>query len=89
LFISWCAEHEACAADIAELRWHVSFTRRELGRVKEKVSAAEKLNADLIKDIDFVRKHWYAVSLGDIYKQERNQLKVLWGGKLTATYGFT
>ncbi|PIK35947.1 putative coiled-coil domain-containing protein [Apostichopus japonicus] len=50
-------EHEACAADIAELKWHCSYRGRQLTRVKNKVENGEMLNARLNEDIAFVKKH--------------------------------
>ncbi|KAJ8034089.1 hypothetical protein HOLleu_24515 [Holothuria leucospilota] len=50
-------EHEACAADIAELKWHCAYRGRQLTRVKNKVESAEMLNARLNEDIAFVKKH--------------------------------
>nr|XP_009861454.2 coiled-coil domain-containing protein 178-like isoform X1 [Ciona intestinalis] len=50
-------EHEACACDISELQWHVSYTTRQLERSKERVHAAQLLNASLKEDINFVKKH--------------------------------
>ena len=68
LYISWtrtelffvCVhiEHEACATDIAELKWHNSYRNRQKERIKGQVENAEMLNARLQEDIAFVEKHW-------------------------------
>ncbi|KAK2177698.1 hypothetical protein NP493_583g01064 [Ridgeia piscesae] len=50
-------EHEACAMDISELKWTVSYRGRYEARFKEKVEVAEALNQKLEEDIDFVKKH--------------------------------
>nr|CAB3228302.1 coiled-coil domain-containing protein 178-like [Phallusia mammillata] len=50
-------EHDACAFDISELQWHVSYTERQLERSKERVTAAQVLNDSLNEDINFVKKH--------------------------------
>ena len=52
-------EHEACAMDISELKWHVSYRGRYEARFNEKVTVAETLNRKLDEDIDFVKKHVY------------------------------
>jgi len=52
-------EHEACAMDISELKWTVSYRGRYEARFKEKVEVAEALNQKLEEDIDFVKKHVY------------------------------
>lgn len=50
-------EHDACSRDIVELQWHVSYTQRQLNRIKDQVSVAQVLNTSLKDDIDFVKKH--------------------------------
>lgn len=50
-------EHEACAMDINELNWHVSYRSRGETRIKNKVAIAEVLNCRLKEDIGFVKKH--------------------------------
>lgn len=50
-------EHEACAMDINELNWHVSYRSRGETRIKNKVAIAEVLNSRLKEDIGFVKKH--------------------------------
>ncbi|XP_076807263.1 uncharacterized protein LOC143450548 [Clavelina lepadiformis] len=50
-------EHDACAFDISELQWHVSYTERQLERSKENVEVAQVLNDSLKEDINFVKKH--------------------------------
>lgn len=50
-------EHDACARDIVELQWHVSYTQRQLDRIKDQVQVAQVLNTSLKDDIDFVKKH--------------------------------
>ena len=50
-------EHEACAMDINELNWHVSYRGRIEHRNKNKVQVAETLNARLKEDITFVQGH--------------------------------
>lgn len=52
------AEHEACAMDINELNWHVSYRSRVLARIENKVATAEVLSKRLKEDIAFVQKHW-------------------------------
>ena len=51
-------EHEACASDIAELHWHVSYKSKAEAKALKKRNAAETMNRRLIHDIDFVKKHW-------------------------------
>ncbi|XP_022102593.1 coiled-coil domain-containing protein 178-like [Acanthaster planci] len=50
-------EHEACATDIAELKWHCSYRARQKSRVQGQVETAELMNARLMEDIAFVQKH--------------------------------
>ncbi|XP_039271313.2 coiled-coil domain-containing protein 178-like [Styela clava] len=50
-------EHDACAADISELQWHVGYMERQLERCRQRVQVAEVLNNRLKDDIAFVKKH--------------------------------
>ncbi|XP_038056711.1 coiled-coil domain-containing protein 178-like [Patiria miniata] len=50
-------EHESCATDIAELKWHCAYRARQRGRVQSQVETAELMNARLMEDIAFVQKH--------------------------------
>ncbi|XP_071807760.1 coiled-coil domain-containing protein 178-like [Asterias amurensis] len=50
-------EHEACATDIAELKWHCAYRSRQKARVQTQVETAEVMNARLMEDIAFVQKH--------------------------------
>ena len=51
-------EHEACATDIAELKWHCAYRNRQFNRVQTQTQVAEVLNKRLKEDIGFVQKHW-------------------------------
>ena len=51
-------EHEACAMDINELNWHVSYRSRIMERIEKKVKTAEALNIKVNEDIAFVQQHW-------------------------------
>ena len=53
-----CTEHEACAMDINELNWHVSYRSRVEARIQNKTNIAEVLNSRLKEDIAYVKKHW-------------------------------
>ena len=53
-----CSEHEACAMDINELNWHVSYRSRVEARIQNKTNIAEVLNSRLKEDIAYVKKHW-------------------------------
>ncbi|KAJ8012188.1 hypothetical protein DPEC_G00066080 [Dallia pectoralis] len=48
-------EHEACARDIRELKWHLKRRRDKLCQVKEKMTKTEVLNQRLNEDIDFIK----------------------------------
>nr|XP_054772719.1 coiled-coil domain-containing protein 178-like [Lytechinus pictus] len=50
-------EHEACATDIAELKWHNAYRGRQKDRIQNQVENAEMLNSRLKEDIAFVEKH--------------------------------
>ncbi|KAM6948712.1 coiled-coil domain-containing protein 178 [Aplochiton taeniatus] len=50
-------EHEACARDISELKWHLKLRGEKLIQVKDKYNQAEVLNKRLHEDITFVEKH--------------------------------
>ena len=50
-------EHEACAMDIAELNWHVTYRSRNEQRLKTRVSVADTLNKKLKEDVAFVHVH--------------------------------
>ena len=50
-------EHEACAMDIGELQWHVSYKTREEKRATTRYENAEVLNHRLTEDIAFIKKH--------------------------------
>eukprot|EP00057_Strongylocentrotus_purpuratus_P005193 XP_003730402.1 PREDICTED: uncharacterized protein LOC100894094 [Strongylocentrotus purpuratus] len=52
-------EHEACATDIAELKWHNAYRGRQKDRIQNQVENAEMLNSRLKEDIAFVEKHCY------------------------------
>ncbi|XP_071485691.1 coiled-coil domain-containing protein 178-like [Diadema antillarum] len=50
-------EHQACATDIAELKWHNAYRGRQKDRIQGQVENAEMLNERLHEDIAFVEKH--------------------------------
>ncbi|KAJ1191566.1 hypothetical protein NDU88_000882 [Pleurodeles waltl] len=50
-------EHEACARDISELRWHVSSKREELQKALAEAQKLEAANAKLLEDLRFLEKH--------------------------------
>lgn len=50
-------EHEACANDISELHWHVSYQSRNEERIGKRCEVAETLNEKLKEDIAFIKGH--------------------------------
>ncbi|XP_014345276.1 coiled-coil domain-containing protein 178 [Latimeria chalumnae] len=50
-------EHEACAQDIYELQWHVTYKECQLQQVQKQMTKAEAENKRLKDDIDFVKKY--------------------------------
>ncbi|XP_074642061.1 coiled-coil domain-containing protein 178-like isoform X2 [Tubulanus polymorphus] len=50
-------EHEACARDIFELQWHVSYKGRSQDRMNHRVEIAQTLHKKLQDDIAFVKDH--------------------------------
>ncbi|XP_065062478.1 coiled-coil domain-containing protein 178-like [Rhopilema esculentum] len=49
-------EHELCAFNIQELKWHFAFKGRARDRVAEKLRVAEKVNRALKEEIDYINK---------------------------------
>lgn len=50
-------EHEACAIDINELRWHCAYQGRTEARIKERVHNAEMRHAKVLQDLSNIQKH--------------------------------
>ena len=50
-------EHEACLANILELQWHVSFTERKLGALRDKVRKKKRQHALLKESEDHMSEH--------------------------------
>ncbi|XP_062847144.1 coiled-coil domain-containing protein 178 isoform X3 [Trichomycterus rosablanca] len=50
-------EYEACTKDITELKWHLEVKKDRMKQLRNSLSHSETQNCQLVKDIDFVRKH--------------------------------
>lgn len=50
-------EHEACAIDINELRWHCAYQGRIEARISERVHQAEVRHAKVLQDLSNIQKH--------------------------------
>lgn len=50
-------EHEACAIDINELRWHCAYQGRIEARIKERVHHAEVRHTKVLQDLSNIQKH--------------------------------
>ncbi|KAL9979922.1 hypothetical protein ACROYT_G008441 [Oculina patagonica] len=50
-------EHEACAIDINELRWHCAYQGRIEARISERVHHAEVRHAKVLQDLSNIQKH--------------------------------
>ncbi|KAJ7387735.1 hypothetical protein OS493_001078 [Desmophyllum pertusum] len=50
-------EHEACAIDINELRWHCAYQGRIETRISERVHHAEVRHAKVLQDLSNIQKH--------------------------------
>jgi len=49
-------EHEKCAYDIQELKWHCAYEGRKATRLKERVRVAENINKRIMEEIEFVEE---------------------------------
>lgn len=50
-------EHEACAIDINELRWHCAYQGRIEARITERVHHAEVRHAKVLQDLSNIQRH--------------------------------
>ncbi|XP_020616099.1 coiled-coil domain-containing protein 178-like [Orbicella faveolata] len=50
-------EHEACAIDINELRWHCAYQGRIEARISERVHHAEVRHAKVLQDLSNIQRH--------------------------------
>lgn len=50
-------EHEACAIDINELRWHCAYQGRIEARISERVHHAEVRHTKVLQDLSNIQKH--------------------------------
>lgn len=50
-------EHEACAMDINELRWHCAYQGRIEARIQERVHHAEMRHTKVLQDLSNIQKH--------------------------------
>ncbi|RDD47773.1 Coiled-coil domain-containing protein 178 [Trichoplax sp. H2] len=51
-------EHETCALDIMELRWHNSYQERKLERLKDRVLKAEDMNSRMKDELSFCKESY-------------------------------
>lgn len=53
-------EHELCAINIQELKWHLAYKGRSMSRMTEKYKSAEKVNQKLKEEIQYIneKKPW-------------------------------
>lgn len=65
-------EHEKCAYDIQELKWHCAYQGRAEARLREKVRVAENINRRIIEEIEFVKESSPLIS--EKQKQEKESM---------------
>lgn len=53
----WFLEYEACSKDITELKWDLKVKKDLMKQLRNSISHREQQNCQLLKDIDFIRKH--------------------------------
>lgn len=54
-------EHEQCAADLSELRWHIAYHTRNLNIVRSKHEAASKLNNEYKAELADISSRMYVL----------------------------
>jgi len=68
-------EHEKCAYNIQELKWHCAYEGRRMSSVKEKYRIAQKTNERILEEINFVKESSPLIS--EKQREEKESMKVI------------